>query len=170
VTIGLIAPFKVRKSKVDGVASEFLKTRLAHGYCSRHLPAVACPPPTSAKPATTSSPARSSCQCCAINSPTSALETPCHRLETWPAPGQDHDGGIRERLNKEIRRRTDVVGIFPNRPAIIRLVGAVLAEQIDEWTETRRYVGLERLTKARLAATDGDPTNDTNATPMPIAA
>ena len=67
-----------------------------------------------------------------------------------------HSTNPLERLNKEVKRRADVVGIFPNEASIVRLIGAVLLEQNDEWQLQHRYMQVEGMAEL-AAADDGEP-------------
>ena len=68
-----------------------------------------------------------------------------------------HSTNPLERLNKEVKRRADVVGIFPNEGAIIRLIGAVLLEQNDEWQLQHRYMQVEAMAGLVVAPDAADP-------------
>lgn len=102
------------------------------------------------RPLTTSTPREPTCW------PTAAFPVEVRR-QIWSNNPQ-------ERLNKEIRRRTDSVGIFPNRDAITRLVGAVLAEQTDEWAENRRYLSPDTLKQCQTTNKLQDDHPDTPPT------
>ena len=69
-----------------------------------------------------------------------------------------HSTNPLERLNKEVKRRADVVGIFPNEGSVIRLIGAVLLEANDEWQTQHRYMQTEVMAELMAPLTDAVPT------------
>jgi transposase-like protein len=75
---------------------------------------------------------------------------------TFPAQHRAklHSTNPLERLNGEIKRRTEVVGIFPNEDSIVRLIGAVLFEQNDEWQSQHRYMQVEAFAQIDAAESD----------------
>lgn len=95
-------------------------------------------------------------------------ETDVLAYMTFPAPHRTklHSVNPLERLNKEVKRRSDVVGIFPNEGSILRLIGAVLLEQNDEWQLQARYMQVEAMTEFTLS----DPPAAIAATLPPKAA
>ena len=68
-----------------------------------------------------------------------------------------HSTNPLERLNKEVKRRADVVGIVPNEASIVRLIGAVLMEQNDEWQLQHRYVQVEAVAEITPTLLDAEP-------------
>jgi transposase-like protein len=87
-------------------------------------------------------------QCAPLNHRETASEKPAqHRTKL-------HSTNPIERLNKEVKRRADVVGIFPNEEAITRLIGAVLLEQNDEWQTQHRYMQVEAFSQTGTSSTD----------------
>ena len=68
-----------------------------------------------------------------------------------------HSTNPLERLNKEVKRRADVVGIFPSEPSIVRLIGAVLLEQNDEWQLQHRYMQVEAMVELASPAAEPEP-------------
>ena len=69
-----------------------------------------------------------------------------------------HSTNPLERLNKEVKRRADVVGIFPNEQSIIRLIGAILLEQNDEWQLQSRYMQVEAMAELNTQQNEAQPT------------
>ncbi len=155
-------------SRVDWIASEFLRTRLGNGTCSRHLATGPCPYANICETCDNFAPRPEDAdglrrqladvealsvdaghrgwdgEVARHDRVVGALEAHLARLEKrgvldpmgWPS---DHG-----RLN-ERRRRTGVIGVCPSRASCIRLGGAVLTEQHDEWAMARRYVSPESL-------------------------
>jgi transposase-like protein len=68
-----------------------------------------------------------------------------------------HSTNPLERLNKEVKRRADVVGIFPGEASITRLIGAVLLEQNDEWPLQHRYMQVEAMAELMTPTTEPEP-------------
>jgi putative transposase len=86
---------------------------------------------------------------------------------TFPAQHRTklHSTNPLERLNKEVKRRADVVGIFPNEASIVRLIGAVLLEQNDEWQLMPRYMQVEAMAEFLMPVAELDPCNNFHPRP-----